>query len=120
MDLTSKVLHPQPEQIAEVFFWKQSEFGRLQEGKFVSGRFEGNIRIDNATYGAGQRHAHILGRKGNDIGVVNVDGTSSHGTICRLHPNDIEALRANGFKIPDSGIVEWISLGMPGLQFLFN
>jgi hypothetical protein len=83
-------------------------FELLREGKWVSGRFDGNIRLDHATHGAGQTHAHVMGRKGNEIGVVNVDGTASHGTRCKLSDEDADALRARGFKIRDDNIVEWV------------
>src|SRR2546423_1197172 len=74
-------------------------FDLLREGNWVTGRFDRNIRIDHPTHGAGQTHAHVLGRKGMEIGVVNIDGTGSHGTRCRLPDADAEALRARGFSI---------------------
>src|SRR3569833_1230540 len=76
----------------------------LREGKWLKGRFDRNLRIDHPTHGAGQTHAHVLGRKGQQIGVVNLDGTGSHGTKMRLHPKDAEALRTQGFTIPNSNI----------------
>jgi hypothetical protein len=79
----------------------------LKEGKWVRGRFESNIRIDPPTHGAGQTHAHVLGRKGSEVGVVNMDGSGSHGTKCRLSDEDADALRARGFNIAASNIVEW-------------
>lgn len=82
----------------------------LREGKWISGRFDNNIRIDQPTYEAGQVHAHVLGRKGNELGIVNLDGTPSHGTKMRLHDADAEALKVRGFTIPPNGIVEWIVL----------
>lgn len=85
-------------------------FERLDEGKWVKGRFDKNIRIDQPTHGVGQSHAHVYGRKGNEIGVVNLDGSSSHGTQCRLSDEDADALRARGFPIRSSNIVEWIVL----------
>jgi hypothetical protein len=87
-----------------------SDFGLLREGKWIAGRFERNIRIDQPTHGVGQTHAHVLGRKGNELGIVNIDGTGSHGTRCRLSDGDAKALRARGFNIPDDNIVEWVSL----------
>lgn len=80
----------------------------LQEGKWVSGKFENNIRIDQPTHGVGQTHAHVLGRKGNELGVVNIDGSASHGTKCRLSDVDADALRGRGFKIRAGNIVEWV------------
>lgn len=84
----------------------------LQEGKWISGRLDRNIRIDQPTHGVGQTHAHVFGRKGEEIGVVNFDGSSSHGTKCRLSNDDADALRAKGFQIQPGNIVEWVLLGM--------
>lgn len=80
----------------------------LHEGKWVTGRFDRNIRIDQPTHGAGQTHAHVLGRKGEEIGIVNFDGSGSHGTKCRLSNDDADALRARGFQIRPGNIVEWM------------
>lgn len=92
----------------EIFVTKDGETGEvLQEGKWVSGRFEKNIRVDQPTHGVGQTHAHVLCRKGNEIGVVNIDGSASHGTKCRLSDADADALRAKGFQIRPGNIVEW-------------
>ncbi len=88
----------------------QSSFERLDEGKWVKGRFDRNIRIDQPTHGAGQTHAHVYGRKGNEIGVVNFDGSASHGTKCRLSDDDAAALCAKGFTIKAGNIVEWVVL----------
>lgn len=92
----------------------------LHEGKWISGRFDRNIRIDQPTHGVGQPHAHVLGRKGEEIGVVNFDGTSSHGTRCRLSDQDADALRARGFQIKVGNIVEWLSLQTVGTVFLLG
>ena len=80
----------------------------LNEGKWIPGRFDRNIRIDQPSHGAGQMHAHVLGRKGEEIGVVNFDGSGSHGTKCRLSNGDAEALRARGFQIRPGNIIEWV------------
>jgi hypothetical protein len=96
----------------------------LSEGrKWVSGRFDRNIGIDAVDYGAGTtnaKHAHIHGRKGKELGIVKTDGTSSHGTKFRLHRDDIEALRAQGFEIRDDGLVEWIILNLTDVRFVLN
>ena len=95
----------------ETFITKDGENVEfLKEGKWVSGRFENNIRIDQPTHGVGQTHAHVLCRKGNEIGVVNIDGSASHGTKCRLSNADADALRARGFQIKPGNIVEWVLL----------
>lgn len=89
----------------------------LRERKWVDGRFEKNIGIDQPTSGAGQVHAHVLGRKRDEIGIINLDGTASHGKKMILHKTDAEAIEARGFTIPPNRIVEWIKLeGNP--QFL--
>lgn len=82
----------------------------LHEGKWIPGRFDRNIRIDHPTHGAGQTHAHVLGRRGEEIGVINFDGSGSHGTKCRLSGEDADALRARGFQISPGNIVEWVLL----------
>lgn len=99
-----------------------STFRRLDEGKWVSGRFERNIRIDQPTHmaGDGQVHAHILGRKGDQLVVVNIDGTGSHGTKGILHPKDADALRGHHFDIRDDRIVEWWILPDAGLELLLG
>jgi hypothetical protein len=95
----------------------------LTEGrKWVSGRFDKNIGIDQPTHLAGkslapgeklpQPHAHVYGLKGEEIGVVNWDGSSSHGSKMKLHPADADALRSRGCKIPPSNVVEWTMLGV--------
>jgi hypothetical protein len=53
-------------------------YQRLDEGKWISGRFPGGIRLDQPTHlqGAGQVHAHVYDRKGNELLAVNFDGTA--------------------------------------------
>jgi hypothetical protein len=83
----------------------------LYEGrKWIPGRFERNIGIDQPTHGVdvGQQHAHVYGRKGEQIVVVNFDGTASHGTRGRIPDEDADALRNRGFAIRDDNVVEWI------------
>ena len=83
----------------------------LYEGrKWVSGRFDRNIGIDHPTHGAGQTHAHVYGRKGDQIVAVNLDGTASHGTKGRLHKDDATALQKRGFNVQPGQIVEWTKL----------
>lgn len=82
---------------------------RIDEGKWIKTDTTNTMRIDQPTHGAGQTHAHIYGRKGNVMGVVNLDGTASHGTQMRLSKKDAETLRVNGFNIRPDRIVEWIA-----------
>jgi hypothetical protein len=92
----------------------------LYEGRnWIAGRFDKNIGIDQPTHGRGQQHAHVFGRKGGEIVVVNLDGTGSHGTKGRLHDDDAAALRARGFKVRDDNIIEWTVLS-GGVQLLFG
>jgi hypothetical protein len=89
---------------------------QLCEGMWVKGRFDRNIRLDHPTHlrgEEGQPHAHVYGRKGDEIVAVNLDGTASHGSKGRLHPDDAEALRVRGFDIRADRIVEWWSLPVP-------
>jgi hypothetical protein len=118
-------LFPRPQQLPEtldsVFIRRENlTLELLEEGKWVTGRFERSIRIDHPTHlhGDGQVHAHVLGRKGDELGVVNFDGTASHGSRFKLHDRDANALRALGFDLPPDNIVEWILLcDMPALLF---
>lgn len=86
----------------------------LREGrKWVSGRFDRNIGIDQPAHGVGQTHAHVYGRKGNEIVAVNLNGTASHGTKGRLHKDDAEALQKRGFNVRPGQIIEWFTLDGP-------
>jgi hypothetical protein len=77
---------------------------RLDEGKWI----QTDIRIDQANYGAGKTHAHIYGRKGKQLGVVNIDGSGSHNTKMRLRSDHAAALIAHGFDIRKDNMVEWV------------
>lgn len=93
----------------------------LEEGKWVKGRFDRSIRIDQATHrqGEGQTHAHLYARNGQQYGVVNLDGTASHGPKCKVHPDDAAELSKRNFKLPPNNVVEWFALeGEP--QFLLE
>lgn len=121
IDLTRYYQQTDHTSITEVYIGESaSKVTCLKEGKVISGRFDSNIRIDQSNYGAGQVHAHVHGRKGDEIGVINVDGSGSHGTVCRLHPDDAAALRKRGFNIRDDGLVEWTLLERSGLRFLHD
>ncbi|MFZ6780422.1 hypothetical protein ACO0LD_26630 [Undibacterium sp. Ji83W] len=81
-----------------------------EDRKWITGRFERNIGIDQPTHlqSDGQTHAHVMGRRGNELGVVNLNGSPSHGSKFKLHQKDADALRARGFKIRADNIVEWV------------
>jgi hypothetical protein len=84
----------------------------LQEDKWVNGRFDRSIRIDQATHrqGEGQTHAHLYARNCQQYGVVNLDGTASHGEKCKVHPRDAAELSKRNFTLPTNNIVEWFAL----------
>lgn len=84
----------------------------LVEGKWVKGRFDNSIRIDQPTHmqGNGKTHAHLFARNGDQYGIVNLDGTASHGVKCKIHPNDAAALVKRNFKLPPDNIVEWVAV----------
>lgn len=91
-----------------------------EERKWIDGRFDRNIGIDQLSHlhGDGQTHAHVLGRRGNQLGVVNFDGSGSHGSKFKLHDKDANALRARGWKVRADNIVEWVKLdAMPNVIF---
>jgi hypothetical protein len=86
----------------------------LREGRnWVSGRFDRNIGIDQPSHGVGQKHAHVYGRRGNEIVIVNLDGTASHGTKGRLHKDDATALQKRGFDVKAGQIIEWFTIENP-------
>ncbi len=103
-----------PPELDELFLTDDGTAGQcFSEGKWLDGRFKENIRIGRATHmlsGDAHAHAHVYGRKGKLIGVLNFDGTRSHdnGESFRLHQTDAEALRLRGFQVPKNNIVEWI------------
>jgi hypothetical protein len=79
----------------------------LRERTWVTGRFERNIGIDNAADCMGQRPAQVLGRKDDQIVVVNLTGTGGDGTQGRLYDKDAAALRAKGFEIHPGNLIVW-------------
>lgn len=97
-------------------------YKRLDEGRFIDGRFKKNIRIDRPTHmaGDGDVHAHVFGRRGNQLVVVKFNGTASHGTKGILHPKDADALRAEKFCIRDDRIVEWVVWEHDGPELLLG
>lgn len=100
-----------PPYLDEVFLTNDGTTGQcLSEGRWTDGRFKDNIRIDRATHLlSGDQHAHVYGRRGALLGVLNFDGTKSHGgDSFTLHKKDAEALRQQGFEVADNNIVEWI------------
>ena len=86
----------------------------LDEGKWINGRYEGNIRVDRDTHfsstDANGVHAHVYGRRDRDNALVAVrlSGGKSHNLGGKLHKGDADALRRIGFAIPSSNLVEWM------------
>jgi|SRR5579859_719503 len=122
-ELLNGMSDPEPEMIEEVFITPDgSQVQILHEGKWIDGRFEHNIRIDYDTHSGGraQRHAHVLGRRGKELGVVNFDGTASHGTRMRLSKQDAHALTSCGFTIRPDRLVEWTALGIGRVHVLLG
>lgn len=103
-----KPLHPKLDEVIVVAM-NGSDYQRLLEGKLVSGRFPRNIRVDHPTHlqRDGQQHAHVLGRRGDEVGIVNFDGSGSHGSKFTLHDKDALTLRSLGFVLPPDNVIEW-------------
>lgn len=93
----------------------------LVEGKWVQRGIKGSIRIDPPSHGVGQTHAHLFALKGSEYGVVNFDGTGSHGTPknSRIQDDHADVLRKAGFKIPLDNLVEWLAIA-DGQQLLLE
>lgn len=83
----------------------------LLEGIWLNAAWDQSIRIDQPTHGSGQTHAHIFGRKGNEIGVVNLDGTPSHGSKFRIPNKLVPTLQNRAFTIPADRFVEFVVVG---------
>ena len=98
----------------------EGDVKRLDEGKWISTNSGNKIRIDHPTHGVGKTHAHLYGRKGDILGVVNLDGTPSHGTEMKINKKDAETLRSYGFNIPKDRLVEWIQTDRQELQILLG
>src|SRR3974390_347630 len=79
----------------------------LRERTWIGGRFERNLGIDNAMDGFGERQAHVLGRKDDQLVIVDLNGPGGDGTKGRLHDNEAAALRAKGFEVHPGHLVTW-------------
>jgi hypothetical protein len=100
---------------------------RLDEGKWIDGRYYRNIRIDRDTHFSdaddNARHAHVYGRHDRNAALVVIrqDGGSSHGKPGTLHKLDADALRAQGITVRDDNIVEWFEIERgDGLEMLLE
>lgn len=80
----------------------------LVEGKWLSAKFDRDIRVDRNTHlRSNEMHAHIYDRKGNLLGAVTQAGQRSHKCApFTLDAKQANALRDMGFEIPKSNIVE--------------
>ncbi|MEO9168610.1 MAG: hypothetical protein ABI230_09420 [Aestuariivirga sp.] len=89
--------------------------------KWISIKSTSAMRMDHPRHGGGgQTHVHIYGKKQSELGVVNLDGTGSHGTKMRLTKDQAEILIANGVKVRDDRIVEWNILQNLTLELLLG
>ena len=88
----------------------------LHEGKWISGKFPDNIRLDRDTHfdraDDDAVHAHVYGRnkRNGAVVVVRKDGSASHKQPGKLHDDDADALRARGFSIGRDNLVEWLEM----------
>lgn len=111
IDLVEDVFSEQMAPFDELFFPSEDNATPLCEG-WINGRFNRNIRIDSGSHlEGGDIHAHVFGRRKNQILAVKLDGSGSHGTKGKLDPADADALRRKGFKIRSDNIVEWFVIG---------
>jgi hypothetical protein len=92
----------------QVVISEGAEFRYLEEGKWLKGDFDNEIRVDRNTHmRSGERHAHIYDRKGNQLYALTQQGRPSHGSkTFKLTKSQTDALRSQGFTIPKSRIVE--------------
>ena len=93
----------------------------LEEGKWVAGHFEREIRIDRNTHlRSNEKQAHFHDRKGNELYAVTQNGKPSHGSKpFKLSSTQADILRGQGFNIPKSRIVEAV-LVAKGPKLLLN
>ncbi len=99
------VMYP-PVEANEVFIGINDQYARLDESHWVGIKGGKTVRID-PPHAGGQKHYHLFARNGSEIGVINVDGSGSHGTKMRLSKRDAEALRSIGVQVKLNRIVEW-------------
>ncbi len=110
MDLVGEVIAEDLPRFDELFIPEDGE-EPLYEA-WISGRFDRNIRIDAGSHLPGaDKHAHVFGRRGEEILAVKFGGGTSHGKKGKLHQDDADALRARGFSIPANNLVEWFVVG---------
>ena len=93
----------------------------LEEGKWLKGSFDSEIRVDRNTHlRSGDKHAHIYDRNGKELYAVTQDGKPSHGsTPFKLSKDQTNVLANQGFKIPKSRIIEAVLVGR-GQMLLFG
>ena len=116
-----------PPLISVVALERPNELLRLDEGKWIDGRYDRNIRIDRDSHFSdaddNARHAHVYGRHDRNAALVVIrqDGSSSHGRPGTLHKRDADALRAQGITVRDDNIVEWFEIERgDGLEMLLE
>ena len=116
-----------PPLISVVALERPDELLRLDEGKWIDGRYDRNIRMDRDTHFSdaddNARHAHVYGRHDRNAALVVIrqNDSSSHGKPGNLHKRDADALRAQGIKVRDDNIVEWVEIERcDGLEVLLE
>lgn len=118
LDKLEKAAEADRPELDEIYIVHLSRVERLDETrKWVDGSWPRKIGIDDPHAG-GQVHAHVYGRKGNQIVAVNFDGTASHGTKGRLTQADAESLKSRGFEISPDRLVEWFVVGSGRITLL--
>ncbi|HEY5362782.1 MAG TPA: hypothetical protein VIJ49_01120 [Aestuariivirga sp.] len=92
-----------------------------ENSKWISTKPTNTMRMDHPRHGGGgQTHVHIFGKKGKLLGVVNLDGTGSHGTKMRLTKDQAGILTAHGVTVRKDRIIEWIVLKDSTLELLLE
>jgi hypothetical protein len=92
----------------------------LEEGKWLKGQFDREMRVDRNTHmRTGEKHAHIYDRKGNQLYSLTQNGKPSHNSKpFRLSNQQADALRAAGFDVGPNNMVEAVLVG--GTQLIFG
>lgn len=106
-------------QIPNVNFQKLKFLEHTKFKKIPGTTFQ--IRIDKSnTQTKVQKHAHIFDSKGNQVISVNFDGTKHDSLPDYLLPQKVsDYLRAQGFNIKSSNLVEGVSSQQPINEILY-
>ena len=112
LGLTKKEDYPE---IDEVYIKVDGDYALIREGQWISGK-KNFYRVDAVTHmqSGDQRHVHIYAKSkdkpGTELGVLNMDGSASHGTKMRLTKRMANELEKKcGVAVPENRIVEWVA-----------